>query len=140
MPVSSNVRPHQEPAVVTHLRHNMDAEHVYTEIQNCINSGTIAALSRDKLTEFSVALARSQAYTYFGASEFPQICETVRALLLTRSAGVVPGPASSPPADIKDKTKEWHDKPLGKVGIGLFIAVLAFLAIYLLRSHLGIPS
>ena len=116
----------------------MDPEYIYTEIRHSINSGAIATLPRHKLTEFSVALARSQAYTHFGASEFPQICELVRTLLLASSAGIVPNPTSGPAAAIEDKAKDWHDKPLGKIGIGIFVAVLAFLAIYLLRSHLGI--
>jgi hypothetical protein len=51
-------------------------------VRDSINSGAIADLPAKRLEEFSIILCRSQAFTHFGASEFPQICETVRAHLL----------------------------------------------------------
>lgn len=51
-------------------------------LRDSINSGAIADLPAKRLEEFSVILCRSQAFAHFGASEFPQICETVRAHLL----------------------------------------------------------
>lgn len=35
--------------------------------------------------------------------------------------------------------KHWSDKPLGKVGIGLFIGILVLCAAFLLRHYLALP-
>jgi hypothetical protein len=51
-------------------------------VRESINSGAIADLPAKRLEEFSVFLCKSQAFSHFGASEFPQICETVRTHLL----------------------------------------------------------
>jgi hypothetical protein len=45
-------------------------------------SGALAKAPLSELEEYSSALCHSQAFSYFGASEFPQICETVRIHLL----------------------------------------------------------
>jgi hypothetical protein len=45
-------------------------------------SGGLAKASRSELEEYSAALCYSQAFSVFGASEFPQVCETVRTHLL----------------------------------------------------------
>lgn len=45
-------------------------------------SGGLANASAVTLDAYSAALCHSQAYSYFGAHEFPQICETVRIHLL----------------------------------------------------------
>lgn len=121
----------------------MSARDIYQDIRHSINSGSIASLPKDTLARFSAALARSQAYTHFGASEFPQICETVRALLIVRSneEGLAkkPDPTGTPSGNEKNETQGWHDKPIGRVGIGLAIGVLVLLAAYLLRHNLGLP-
>lgn len=57
---------------------------MYLEIQQSINSGSVFSLPRQKLECFVAALSRSQAYTHFGASEFPSTCETVRMALSRR--------------------------------------------------------
>lgn len=51
-------------------------------LQQSINSGAISTLATSRLEQFSVALCHSQAYTFFGERQFPQICETVRLHLL----------------------------------------------------------
>lgn len=51
-------------------------------VRDSINSGAIADLPAKRLEEFSVILCRSQAFAHFGASQFPQICETVRTHLV----------------------------------------------------------
>jgi hypothetical protein len=43
-------------------------------------------------------------------------------------------PTPNPPNNVKD----WHDKLLGKVGIGIFIAVIASLAVYLIKQALSL--
>jgi len=45
-------------------------------------SGALAKASRSELEEYSAALCHSQAFSVFGANEFPQVCETVRTHLL----------------------------------------------------------
>jgi len=52
----------------------------------------------------------------------------------------IPSPTSSPSANITNNKQGWHDKPIGRVGIGVVIAVLAFLVIYIIKSHFGISS
>lgn len=51
-------------------------------VRDSINSGAIADLPAKRLEEFSVILCRAQAFSHFGASQFPQICETVRTHLV----------------------------------------------------------
>ncbi|MBI1887994.1 MAG: hypothetical protein HYS19_06430 [Nitrosomonadales bacterium] len=51
----------------------------------------------------------------------------------------VPHTAGNPTASPSNAIKEWHEKPIGKVGIGLAIAIIAFLAVYVIKSHLGLP-
>lgn len=121
----------------------MDMTAVYLEIQQSIHSGAIASLPKERLAQFSAALARPQAYTHFSAPEFPQVCETVRALLIARSneeaLAKIPSPAPSPSAAIANNKRDWHDKPVGRVGIGVGIAVLAFLAVSLVKQCTGLP-
>lgn len=58
---------------------------IYDEIKQSIGLGKLSTLSKEKLVDYSAALARPQAYAHFGASEFPQVCETIRTLLIVRS-------------------------------------------------------
>lgn len=62
----------------------MDMTAVYLDIQKNINSGLVFALPRKKLEQFVAALSMANAYSYFGASEFPGTCETVRMALSLR--------------------------------------------------------
>jgi hypothetical protein len=50
----------------------------------------------------------------------------------------IPSPTSGPAANITNNKQGWHDKPIGRIGIGVVIAVLAFLVIYFIKSHFGI--
>ena len=45
-------------------------------------SGSLSNASTEKLNEYAAALCHSQAFSMFGAHEFPQVCETVRIHLL----------------------------------------------------------
>jgi len=121
----------------------MDMTAVYLEIQQSINSGAIASLPKERLAQFSAALARPQAYTHFSAPEFPQVCETVRTLLIVRSneeaLGKIPNPAASPPTEPTNSKTDWHEKPLGKVWLIVVGGVLLALTVYALRNYIGIP-
>ena len=114
---------------------------IYKEIRKAINTGEIANLPKAKLAEFSAALARSNAYTFFNVHEFPRINETVNTLLLAKSneevLSKVPTPTASPPAEIPDKKKDWHEKPLGKIWLTVAGGVILVLATYLLKQALG---
>lgn len=107
---------------------------IYSEIRQSINSGAIASLSKDKLAVYSAALARPQAYTHFGASEFPQVCETVKTFLITRSneeaLAKIENPIPQPPTN---KPNHLHD-----IGVGTLIAVLSAAVIWVLAHYLGI--
>lgn len=40
---------------------------------------------------------------------------------------------------IRSKSEDnWYEKPIGKIGIGLFVAIIAALAIYLINTHTGL--
>jgi hypothetical protein len=112
----------------------MSMESVYLEIQQSINSGAVASLSKEKLAQFSAALSRSQAYAYFGASEFPQVCETVRALLIARSTeealAKIPNPTPQPSPNNPNRI---HD-----IGVGAIIVVVGAAAIWVIAHYLGI--
>ena len=115
---------------------------MYKEIRKAINTGEIANLPKEKLAEFSAALSRSNAFTFFNVHEFPRICETVNTLLLAKSneevLSKVPSPVASPPAEIPDKKKDWHEKPFGKILLPVVAGVIVFLLGYLLKQALGI--
>ena len=110
----------------------------YKEIRHAINTGEIANLPKEKLAEFAAALSRSQAYTHFSAPEFQGLRESVNTFLLAKSneeaLAKIPNPAPGPPTEIPDKKNDWHEKPLGKIGIGIFVVVLAAVAIFLLKQ------
>jgi len=56
----------------------------YVELNHLVSGGDIATSSKPELERFAVMLARPNAFTQFGAASFPQICETVRTLLIVR--------------------------------------------------------
>ncbi|WP_281783403.1 hypothetical protein [Sinimarinibacterium flocculans] len=45
-------------------------------------SGALSQASSQQLEEYSAALCHPQAFSHFGAHEFPQVCEAVRIHLL----------------------------------------------------------
>jgi hypothetical protein len=60
------------------------AEAEYAALNSIFLSGNIAASSKKELERFAIALSRPHAPAHFGASSYPQICETVRTLLIVR--------------------------------------------------------
>jgi hypothetical protein len=38
----------------------------------------------------------------------------------------------------RSNNKQWHEKPIGIIGVGLFTAVLSFFAGYLIKHYLGL--
>lgn len=56
----------------------------YAALNQQFSGGDISSCTKDELERFAVMLSRPRAYEHFGASSFPQICETVRTLILVR--------------------------------------------------------
>ena len=56
----------------------------YLELSRLFGGGDISTCSKRSLERFAVMLSRPNAFTHFGAASFPQICETVRTLLVVR--------------------------------------------------------
>lgn len=56
----------------------------YLSMQHVFAGGDVSACSKSELERFATMLSRPDAYTYFGASSFIQVCETVRTLLIVR--------------------------------------------------------
>ena len=56
----------------------------YVPLQHVFAGGNISKASKPELERFAVMLSRPSAYTHFGERDFPQICETVRTLILVR--------------------------------------------------------
>lgn len=56
----------------------------YVALNQQFSGGDISSCSKAELERFAVMLSRPRAYEHFGASSFPQICETVRTLILVR--------------------------------------------------------
>jgi hypothetical protein len=51
----------------------------------------------------------------------------------------VPNPSAAPSTDVADSKNEWHEKPLGKVWLTVVGGILLALALYLLKTHIGLP-
>jgi len=96
---------------------------IYNEIRQNINSGNIASLPKETLEQYSIALARAQAYTHFGASEFPRVCETVSTLLIARSNEKLLTPPH-PNASIGTKNG-WIHRNGGTLILGILASLLA---------------
>lgn len=62
----------------------MTSQPDYGQILSQVETGTIAALPKAELERIAIALCRGHAYTYFTSASFPQVCETVRTLLVVR--------------------------------------------------------
>ncbi len=56
----------------------------YLALDQVFGGGDISACSKSELERFAAMLSRPNAFTHFGASSLPQICETVRTLLIVR--------------------------------------------------------
>jgi hypothetical protein len=56
----------------------------YVELEHVFAGGGITKATKTELERFDVMLSRPKAYVQFGASSFPQACETVRTLLIVR--------------------------------------------------------
>lgn len=56
----------------------------YVELGHRFAGGDISKASKSELERFAVMLSRPSAFTHFGKSDFPQVCETVRTLILVR--------------------------------------------------------
>ena len=48
-------------------------------------------------------------------------------------------PAPNPSTYQANGENGWYKKPIGQIGIGVFIVVLGVLAVYLLKTHTGLP-
>ena len=56
----------------------------YAELNQVCSGGDITKASKAELERYNIMLLRPHAYTHFGSSAFPQICEMVRMLLQAR--------------------------------------------------------
>ena len=56
----------------------------YVQLEHVLAGGDISKATKAELERFAVMLSRPNAYVQFGASSFPQVCETVRTLLIVR--------------------------------------------------------
>ena len=56
----------------------------YVALTHVFAGGDITACSKTELERFAAMLSRPNAFIHFGASSFPQVCETVRTLLIVR--------------------------------------------------------
>ncbi|MBU2213726.1 MAG: hypothetical protein ABII13_05215 [Patescibacteria group bacterium] len=56
----------------------------YSSLNLLFSGGDISSCTKEELERFAVMLSRPRAFEHFGASSFPQICETVRTLILVR--------------------------------------------------------
>ena len=56
----------------------------YQRLQECFAGGDISKASKAELERFAVMLSRPHAFNKFGTKDFPQVCETVRTLLIVR--------------------------------------------------------
>ena len=63
---------------------NQSSEADYHAIKQRFESGEIEKASKDELQHIAVLLSRANAYAHFGSASYPQICETVRTLLIVR--------------------------------------------------------
>jgi hypothetical protein len=115
---------------------------IFREIKQSIGSGEIAALPKEKLVQFSAALAQSQAYTYFSASQFPQICKTVELHLAARlheeALAKVPNPTASPTDTKPPSTEKPKSISLTNIAEGVIGGFLLACVLYLIAQNLGL--
>lgn len=60
------------------------SEQEYVSLSHIFAGGDISKASKAELERYAVMLSRPNAFQHFGASGFPQICETVRTLIQVR--------------------------------------------------------
>ena len=60
----------------------MSTEEILSDLKREAFSGELSNASAEKLNRYAAALCHPQAFSVFGAHEFPQVCETVRIHLL----------------------------------------------------------
>lgn len=56
----------------------------YVHLSHVFAGGDISKASKSELERFAVILSRPHAYSHFTSAGFPQMCETVRTLILVR--------------------------------------------------------
>jgi hypothetical protein len=56
----------------------------YVKLSHAFAGGDISKATKSELERFAVMLSRPQASEHFDSRSFPQVCETVRLLLLVR--------------------------------------------------------
>ncbi len=56
----------------------------YVELRNVFAGGDISNVTKAELERFAVMLFRPNVYGRFDAINYPQVCETVRTLLIVR--------------------------------------------------------
>lgn len=56
----------------------------YAELHHLLSGGDITKSTKTELERFAVMLSRPDAHVKFGWANFPQVCETVRTLLIVR--------------------------------------------------------
>lgn len=66
-----------------------DLKTTFEELNSRVNSGTLPACTLTELQRFCNALCWSQAYSYFGAQQYTQVCETVRLILLQKHLAAI---------------------------------------------------
>ena len=116
----------------------MSMSDVYNEIRQSINSGEIYKLPKEKLEQFSTALARSQAHSHYSKSEFPQICETVRALLIQRTNTEQLSELFAQSTDENKDRIAWYNKALGRIALGVIVVLLGAIVIWLINHYLHV--
>lgn len=124
--------------ITVRVAYAMSTTETYLQIKGHINSGSIASLSKEELTQISIDLAKPQAYTHFGERQFRQVCDIVNSLLSARSTEV-PNPTAQPSAGVANAVNHWYQKPLGIIGLTIVGGLLLAGAVYLIRQHLGVP-
>lgn len=86
------------------------SEAEYLALSHLFGAGDVSRSSKQELERFAVMLSRPNAFTHFGAASFPQLCETVRTLLIVRMS------------------EEQNEQAKRESRLALIIAVVALLA------------
>jgi uncharacterized protein YjaG (DUF416 family) len=60
------------------------SEDEFSRLKSIVFRGDISKASKEELERFAVILSRPNAYDRYGKADFPQVCETVRTLMIVR--------------------------------------------------------